>query len=494
MTNSFSIKIISAICLMTMTLVPISSDAQTWYGDVNGDGNVNISDVTSLIDGLLSGETGSPFHPYATQLSAHDYGAVGDGVTDDTDALERLFADAFQYKKKVFFDPGTYIIRRSLLLRSGMEIYGVNATIKKKKAIKTTLSAAAIKGQTYIDVANASGFNVGDQFFICNSSGANYCTYGIITEVDSNRIHFTNIISDMQSSIQGCVMDYSTGLQVATSFALLRSWASRFECDGVYIHDLTLDGNRTTSEPKSWANSCIHIDAYYPGGYTGSTGIEYKNIQRNLIVRNLVIKNSPHDAISDQGEGGIIVTDCVIENSAMHGVHVGTRYFNGLVTNNEMTGNGTTGAGVFLCQDVVNVIVENNTITAFNHGCSDEEFGTAGKYTIIRKNEFNNMKSYVFDFLKATNIYHGGGLQISDNVINGLKAPIFYGDYLEDVILSNNQVNNVTTVPTSLISVKDSKNIVLVGNTLPSSTEVSTPVISTNTTNLIQVSNSWNGN
>ena len=492
MIKDLYIKVSSLAVFLTMALMPANAYSQVWYGDVNGDGQVNIEDVTSLIDGLLSGETGSTFHPLASQLSARDYGAVGDGVTDDTDALERLFADAFMYKKKVFLDPGTYIIRRSLTLRSGMEIYGDNATIKKKKSISTTLSAAAVKGQTYIDVANASGFVVGDQFFICNSQGANYCTYGIITEVDGNRIYFTNIISDGQSDIQGCVMNYSSGLHVAKSFALLRSWTARFECDGVYIHDLTLDGNRSSTEPKSWANSCIHIDAYYPGGYTGnSTGIEYRKVQRNLIARNLVIKNSPHDAISDQGEGGLIVADCVIENSAMHGVHVGTVYFNGLVTNNVMTGNGNSGAGVFFCQDVVNMIVDGNKITSFNHGCSDEEFGTAGKYTIIRNNEFSNIKSYVFDFLKATKTKRGGGLQISDNTISGLKAPLFSGGYLDDVIVSNNQVTSVTTVPTNLIKVKESNNVVIVGNTLPSGTEVSTPVDSSNTTNLISASNSW---
>ena len=57
---------------------------------------------------------------------------------------------------------------------------------------------------------------------------------------------------------------------------------------------------------------------------------------------------------------------------------------------------------MFLCQNVVNVIVENNEIANFNHGVSDEEFATCGKFTIVRNNVFKNIASYVFDFLKAS--------------------------------------------------------------------------------------------
>ena len=65
---------------------------------------------------------------------------MGDGVTDDTQALENLFDAAFRMHKAIFFDPGTYLIRRALTLRTGMEIYGDSATIKKRSAITTSLT------------------------------------------------------------------------------------------------------------------------------------------------------------------------------------------------------------------------------------------------------------------------------------------------------------------------------------------------------------------
>lgn len=477
---------------LAMIFTPSRAHAQDWFGDVNLNGDVNISDVTSLIDHLLRGDQSVCFNPYQTFFSAKDFGAVGDGETDDTQALENLFDAAFRYNKAIFFDPGTYLIRRALTLRTGMEIYGENATIIKRAAVSTTLTEAASKHQTFIDVADATGFNVGDMFVIIEPSYANKCTFGIVTSVEGNRINFSNVISDQQSNFPGCIINYASGRSVSTSFALLRSWSPRFDCDGVSIHDITLDGNRNNADGKVWSNSCIHLDAYYPPeGYTGDTGIDYRHIQRNLTVNNVTIKNSPHDGISDQSMGGIHVSNCTITNPAVHGVHLGTRYSNALISGNTMTGSGSSGAGVFLCQNVVNVIVENNEISNFNHGVSDEEFATCGKFTIIRNNVFKSIKSYVFDFLKATSSSRGGGHIITDNSIDNLKSMLFSGKYLDQVTISDNVINSVSTTPSTLINITQSNNVVISGNTLPSGVSIASPLKTTDTTNLIENANSW---
>lgn len=491
--NHFVSLFLLLSAIVATMMVPTDAAAANVVVDVNGDGEVNIADINAVIDYILTGETVTPIDLEKDYLSAREFGAVGDGETDDTDALDHLFEMAFLLKKAVFFDPGTYLTRRSLLLRSGMEIYGEDATIKKRRAVTTTLTEPAVKGQTYINVASTDGFNVGDQFYIHDSGGANLCTYCIVTSVEENRISFTNIISDHQSDFPGCIKAYDADTKVSTSFALLRSWSTRYECDGVSIHDLTLDGNRRSSEPCQWANSCIHMDSYYPPeGYTGTTGIDYRNIQRDMVVRNVVIKNSPCDAISDQGAGGLVVRDCIIENAAMHGVHMGTKYSDAVIAGNTMTGNGTRGAGVFFCQEVNNVLIDNNTITSFNHGCSDEEFGTAARYITIRNNVFTDIRGYVFDFLKAMGSYHGCGLQISNNQIVNLNTAMFAGQYLDNVIISDNTVTSASQQPSSIVRVTQSRNVVIAGNEVPSSAIPDNPVNSTETLNLIQDGNTWN--
>ena len=53
-------------------------------------------------------------------VSIIDFGAKGDGVTDDTFAFEK----ALENSKNVFIPSGTYLISRTLYLKSGTELYG----------------------------------------------------------------------------------------------------------------------------------------------------------------------------------------------------------------------------------------------------------------------------------------------------------------------------------------------------------------------------------
>lgn len=490
--------ILSLVCLLTMSWSPMTLKADIVFPDVNGDTWANSTDVTALINFLLTlDDTSVSWNN--DYVSATDYGAVGDGVTDDTQALEKLFAAAFSLRKAAYIPAGTYLISRPLTLRTGMEVYGdgESTVIKKKAAVWYKLAAQLNVDEVEVTLEGVDGLQVGDAMFISDSrshltdggGAARDCTYGIITAIDTlnNKVTFEGTL-DYMSGHQGAVKNHAVGCALSTSFAILRSW-SQWECVNVNIHDICLDGNRQPNEPMSWSNGCIHFDPYTNGR---RNTVWYKTRSYNHIISNCRIINSSFDGISDQGEGGLYVKDCVIENSAMHGIHMGTDFANAIITGNTMTGNAVRGAGVFFCQNVTNVIVDGNKMTAFNHGCSDQEYGTEVKYIIVRNNQFYNMTSYVFDFLKATSARHGIGLQVMNNSIYGLKTTLFSGSYLEDVVFSNNTVNSLAATPSTLINVTNSSNVIIVGNTLPSGTSVSSPVVSTSSVNVINASNSWN--
>lgn len=511
-----------AVCLMVMALKPLTAAATVILPDVNVDGRASISDVTSLIDYLLSHAEGQESWNHE-RLSANAYGAVGDGVTDDTEALEALFADAALLGKAAYIPAGTYLIRRPLTLKSGMEIYGDgdNTIIKKIPAawhkltdqIKTGVYNEDEDHTITLKVDGISGYHVGDHCFISYSANpfipantrARFCSYGEIAEINETPIiedgvekYEVKFKSAYDSEKHGVVYTHPVGAVLSTSFPILRSWSFKDECVNVYIHDICLDGNRQTNgptynnvtyEPMEWANGCIHFDAY---ATKKTNGISYDKHSYNHIVLRCKLINSSYDGISDQGEGNLFVKDCVIENSAMHGVHMGTIFSGAIITGNTMTGNAVRGAGVFFCQEVTNVIIDNNTITSFNHGCSDEEYATVGKFNIIRNNRFENITSYVFDFLMSSSSGHGGGLLITNNQISGLKNMMFAGNYIDDLILTRNTIESVTKVPSTLIKTNGSNGVIIVGNTLPSGVSVSTPVTATNATNLVDASNSWN--
>ena len=492
----FSKRLMLLSFIVLMAVGPLKASPGVVYADVNSDGHVSTADIAALIDFLLSHE------PYIDGtrpfLTATDFGAVGDGVSDDTEALEALFADAAELEKAVYIPAGTYMIRRPLTIKSGMEVYGdgESSIIKKYRAYWHRTVTTTSKGKTVIYLDGIDGYNVGDHCYITSTASstnaaARHCSFGVITAIDSvnNTVTFKSAYNAgmPDTYADGVVKSHAVGCYLSTSFPILRSWSFRDECIGVYIHDICLDGNRQTDEPMEWTNACIHFDAY--GNV--QEGIAYNHHSYDHIVERCKLINSSFDAVSDQGEGRLFVDNCVISNSAMHGVHMGTDFANAVISNNTMTGNGTQGAGVFFCQNVTNVVVDNNQISGFNHGCSDEEYGTRVQYAIIRNNVFDNITSYVFDFLKATSSVRGGGLQVSNNYIDNLNGYLFMGRYLDDVILSNNEVRSMAGTPTTVISVKDSENVIVVGNQLPDGVSVSKPVVSTGTTNLINSSNSW---
>ena len=485
------------IALLVLLILPLNADAQLLYFDVNGVGEVNIADVNAVLDCIIKGGETGVVPRVDGFLSAIDYGAVGDGVTDDTSALEALFADAFEKNLAVYIPAGVYLIRRPLTIKSGMEIYGdgANSIIKKKAAVWSQLAEAAEECATTIHLKDVSGFSVGDHFFITRTTSATNpvlvsardCSYGEITEIDftNNTITFVSAFEGVKT---GTVKAHAKNCYVSTSFPILRSWSCFDDCIGVYVHDICLDGNRQNGEPMEWTNACIHFD---PFSTIPRNGITYDHHTYNHTLERCRLINASFDGISDQGEGGLFVSECVIENCAMHGIHMGTTFANAVISDNIMTGNGERGAGVFCCQSVTNVIVDKNQIKGFNHGCSDEEYGSAGKFLIIRNNTFGNITSSVFDFLKANSSLHGGGLQISNNYIDGLKAPMFEGNYIDDMIISNNVVRSVANMPSNIIKLTNSRNIIIVGNRLPASASISEPVVATDTENLMQSSNTW---
>lgn len=56
--------------------------------------------------------------------SVRSAGAVGNGVTDDTTALQNVINSATAAGKVVFFDAGTYIVTRTLLIPAGAKLVG----------------------------------------------------------------------------------------------------------------------------------------------------------------------------------------------------------------------------------------------------------------------------------------------------------------------------------------------------------------------------------
>lgn len=100
---------------------------------------------SSLSSGTAFYERSKPQYehlPLSEFVSARDAGAKGDGVTDDTDALNELFASAAAGNKVVFLDAGMYLVTKTVQIPAGSRIFG--------EALPVILSAGAF----FADEAN----------------------------------------------------------------------------------------------------------------------------------------------------------------------------------------------------------------------------------------------------------------------------------------------------------------------------------------------------
>lgn len=114
-------------------------------------------------------------HVYGSIVNVKTYGAVGDGITDDTDALRNAFATS----KYIEFEPGkTYLVNadgyptlRAVLnatSQNSVVIIGNNATLK------FSASSTGPIGLNFIELTNCNNVLIKDLIFDGNSANQNY--------------------------------------------------------------------------------------------------------------------------------------------------------------------------------------------------------------------------------------------------------------------------------------------------------------------------------
>lgn len=460
-----------------------------------------------------------------TFVNVLDHGAVGDGNTDDTNAIQTALEYARVNKKALYFPNGTFLTRKGFILTSGMRITGEpnaileNGTAKRNNdvCVITRMAVAASLGATTITVNDASKFAVGDEIVI-QGGGSYRETMADISEINGNviTIDTSRFTADGQNG--GLLEDTAVGKYVLTDFAMIKTIMTK-EAVNVVVENITLKPNSDiANEPHIYTSSPINQTRQLQG-------VD----QRNFRVYNVTVLDSANDGISLQGSGESEVIGCRVYNQKHKGIHWGTSHDMIRIENNYVYGCGSStydapgdyygSGGMFFCVNNHRVIIANNHIEncyrgiyGFNYidnGSQDTDtviigntFKNCGLYGILMQGgyranivgnvflDFNNTaipirteKENTFYFsasIIANNIFGNFGSQFAGPAmqITGAKNLVINGNNISSLINNNagstvrdncnivvtgcNKVNIVGNVVDGVIDTSDSDNVSVV--------------------------------
>lgn len=287
-------------------------------------------EINKKIDELI---TTGEFNSFLSGIYTPEmFGAKGDGVTDDTEAIQKALAFNNVNISK------NYLITENLVLHSNLKIFG-GGTITKKVEF--------------------------------NDSYVNHCIFSC---TDSNNIDINNInlmSNSLAISLHGCSNVNITNLIInSEKYSILISDTEKNESNGINISNIKLENDVTilSSDGIHVNGGCSNIYIYNVSGTTGDDFIALNSIEGiRKTIKNVIIDN-----IKCSGYAGVRIygkLNCVIENVSINNSYInsdnGIRLTN-IVGFKEVDLNAPTFNNVVFNNCIVNSSIRNVFLTYIN--------------------------------------------------------------------------------------------------------------------------------
>jgi len=345
-----------------------------------------------------------------------DYGATGDGSTNDTAAiLAAITAANTAGGGTVYFPPGTYIFPSNLTVTSfnniALQGAGQNSTI-----LKTTIAAAtpAFGTALIISFVSCSYISVQDITFDFNSilpTNSNCCAFGF-TFGSHFYVNNCAVINGKQNGI---------GFNQVSNFAVTNCYLQRaggpigsYQNEAIIVsagvNQAVKDGYIANNVINGWGtlfsglNLIIESNTISQWGYGGGITINSDAYTNNaILIGNICEDSSGVDANATYPSG----IECWAAQSIIQGNYCYNNSSAGIafggdktiVTNNVCGNNGNSTAGIGIGQvsqpawpAASNCIVANNVLFDTGTGNQDYGFGqgNASTSTFVDTQVFNN--------------------------------------------------------------------------------------------------------
>lgn len=388
------------------------------------------------------------------------FGALGDGVTDDSAAINSALSFLNGLGGGELRLKGTYLYSRPLIAGANTVIVGTGkAKLKRINEVKTTISANINTGSSSVTVASVAGFSVGMAIRIFKSSynDSNYNTNQLtITDISGSTITFSGAVSQSFST-GDFLITASKGLQLA---------------DGCKVRCVVFDGNKANN--TSFNRWDVHGECF------GA------NSSASYSVEECSFINSAADAVITYGKK-VRVVGCRFMDINGNAIHfsdtdsclVDSNFFEN--TNiGDVSKIGHVGGAISFSDVNKNVIIVNNVIVnglwavGFTYGSTSSANHFNG---VIKDNVIRNCRTGAIDLKSTTagvrfddvtivgnKIYNSVIIEITSTASTVAKRKVVIKDntifngkilvgYVEDVEISDNKIfNDVNTPESSLVA------------------------------------------
>jgi len=328
-----------------------------------------------------AGRPGNPTAPEKHQIQLFDakaYGAMGDGVTDDTAALASAVAAATATQGIVRLPAGTYV-GTITITKGGITIEGAG---KNTTVIKAPISTPSPGPGAVLGIANSSHTTIKDLTIDGNRrkrAGSRPTPYSLL------------LYQSNDCTIENVSVADSTAIGVGIS-ASRKTKLFKCEVDGSAWQNITTLNNKA-------------------GGCQGT------------VMSNCTATNPGYDCLQVSNVGAVIVDRCYLSGSPFAGIYVSTGARNVTLRNNTIVNCyagidmswGTAGGGSSGPDPSEgNVIVGNRVLGCQNIGISTASNGTLISNNTILDTGLHAVRTYTLLGQRTTISSGGRGYGVGD--------------------------------------------------------------------------------
>jgi hypothetical protein len=368
----------------------------------------------------------------ATMLDVKAYGAVGNGVTDDTAAIQSAALAASSQGKQLFFSAGTYAVSSSLQMPTNATwTASPNTATLVATAGNTIISSVVTQNDTLSGLTLSGGTSSPDN---AAALFVGYKTTGLTLSGDT--IRDTNGIGVVLSDVNQTKVINSNFSNIGNTADLANSH------QGVaFSNDVAGYGNQNSVTGSNFSN--IGLDAISATSQAGFSAVS-NTVNTGSINPGWGSENAAAAGFYGINDTNLIVADNVIKNSSGNGIDIAVSS-QVSVYQNSVSGSGAAGIGLF---SVTTGAASWNTTTnnnALNH------FGFKGGIVLDANGQSNITLAHNVSGNTGSTQTQLYGIQ----VVNGQYSNASNLAIAQDNVLTGNKTATISVPQGSYNSVAD---------------------------------------